>query len=196
MYSQNGEDTFIGEYLVQKQIYVEPMFVDVGAGDGEYLSNSKEIIELYDYKGLMIEMNSTVFRKLKALYSENKKVVCINEAIAATEYSYLMTNESHWSLNKVRKNKSKGAKMTKKLSKILKEQKIKRIGILSLDIEGLETEVLAELLQNTDIQPEVIIIEANNEKEASIQRDLLSGSYDLIKRMGVNQIFILRSINK
>lgn len=197
MYSQNGEDAFVGDYLVTRGIMVEPLVVDVGAGDGTFLSNSRYFIETYGYHGLLIEPHYQAFKKLKSLYEDNDDVKCVKAAVAAKEFKYLLYLDSgeHWSLARLHKSKSKKAKKTRTLVDILKEHKVEDIGILSIDTEGYDTQILAGLLRDSDIRPSVVIIEANDDQEGSNQRDLLSGEYDLIRTMGVNQIFILRSIN-
>lgn len=198
MYSQYHEDEVIAEYLVKKKIMVEPLIVDVGAGDGEFISNSKYIIEKYPYKALLIEPNDQPFRLLKKFYKDNNRVEVLQTAVAGRVFPYKLTQKlgSHWSTAQVRKSNAKGAKETETLSNILEARGISKIGILSLDTEGLDTEIVAELLRNTKIRPEVIIIESKDDKDALEQEEILALEYRRFGKFGVNQIFILKTSDK
>jgi FkbM family methyltransferase len=197
-YSQFGEDKFLVEYLLTRRIMVEPLIVDVGAGDGKFISNSRYILEHFPYKALLIEPSGAPFRDAEKLYKKNKNVTVIQTAVAGRPFQYKVYHKlrSHWSLDEVRKSNAKNAQYTQTLTEIFKEQGIEKVGILSLDTEGFETGILAEMLTNSTVRPEIIIVEAQDEADAYEQESILTLEYRKIKTMGVNQIFILRTSDK
>ena len=197
--SQSGESKWICDYLVARRIMVEPFIVDVGAGDGEYISNSRYVLQSFGYKGLMIEMNPVPFKALKRLYKDSENVECLQAAVAGKKYGYVAydASETHWSLSTLKKSKSKKSKETMLLSEIFEEREIEEVGILSIDVEGLDTEILAELLKSSKVRPEIVIVEGNSPEEQAKQKDLLLEEYELLKVFkGVNQAFILKSSSK
>jgi hypothetical protein len=73
-YSQINQDLNVIEfYDYHKNLY----FVDIGAYDGESLSNTLLLEKYYDWKGICIEPLPCTFNKLK----EKRNCICINTAL-------------------------------------------------------------------------------------------------------------------
>lgn len=193
MYSQFSEDDILEKYLVDNRIMIPPLVVDIGAGDGVTGSNSKLFIEKYNYKGILVEVDPAPYSNMETLYKDNQNVKLINKAIDKTVHGYDISFSGYWQLNRVIKN-TKSKNKTVKLSTLLKKEKANEIGILSLDTEGLDSDILEELLKNTTIRPWIIIIEGNHLEDQELQRKLLEGEYDLFKTINVNQIFTRKDI--
>lgn len=54
-YSQNGEDLILVDLFIEHYINAPKLLLDIGAGDGEYLSNTKLISTLYGSKRILID---------------------------------------------------------------------------------------------------------------------------------------------
>ena len=78
-YSQNDEQTYILNYFANN---APGHLLDIGANDGQTLSNSRALIEYKEWSGLLVEPSPTAFKKLSALYKDNDLVECLNVAIA------------------------------------------------------------------------------------------------------------------
>lgn len=76
MYSQCGEDDVIlkifGEYVGR--------FLDIGAHDGRYLSNTLALIER-GWSGVMVEANPRTFARLLDNHGQNQRLTLINAAV-------------------------------------------------------------------------------------------------------------------
>ena len=57
------------------------------------------------------------------------------------------------------------------------------IGILSIDVEGFDNEVLKSVL-NDGIRPQIVIIEANDDNEREKHFQVLSQDYSLVAETG------------
>jgi FkbM family methyltransferase len=78
MYSQNQEEKYILEFFKGKV----GRLLDVGANDGQTLSNSKALIDL-GWSGDLVEPSPVAFNKLFNLYALNKNVTTYNFAISS-----------------------------------------------------------------------------------------------------------------
>lgn len=79
--TQYGEDKLIAAFFRDQ---APGLVVDVGAGDGEEYSNSRELI-LSGWRGILIEPEPEQFARLAKLYEGNDRVTCIRSAVAANE---------------------------------------------------------------------------------------------------------------
>jgi glycosyltransferase involved in cell wall biosynthesis len=199
MKGQHGEAQWLADYLVSNEIYVKPVVVDVGAGDGVTMSNSQLFIEKYGYKGYLIDANKTQLAKaaehyngVKNIRGEECEVEFDGSMVAGKRYRAVLTPSGEWPTWHVSKSDKKGDEYTTVLSKLVKGWKIEHIGIMNIDVEGLDTEIAKQYLGTKSPKPEVIIIEGNTEKERSEQSEIITkAGYTLIHTANVNQIFIL-----
>ena len=79
-YSQMGEDGVIEEILkiLPKN---DKWCVEFGAWDGQYLSNTRNLIESQDYAAVLIEGSKTKFKELEKNYAKNPKVITLNQFV-------------------------------------------------------------------------------------------------------------------
>ena len=163
--SQYGEVELLLK-LISNEVFSSPTIVDVGAA-GVDISNSIDLIASMGWRGLLVEANPHHAEILaKEIAGLNADVVCC--AVASTEGEatlYLGRNHHLSSLNQEMAESwgdSQGEiTVTKRrLHKILDEHNIpQNFAVLSLDIEGVDFEVLNDLINNSNYRPDWIIIE-------------------------------------
>lgn len=202
-YSQHGEDLAMLNYLIDNQYIINPVFVDIGAYDGYTMSNSRIFWEEYGWSLVLVDGNSEAVKKAEDLYKNDDKVTVHHEYITleGKGYGYLPTQEN-WGLATVQvsgKKTKKYNKKTKTLIQFLKKLKLTEkddIGILSIDIEGQEVEILKNVFDSLKVRPLLICIEGNTKKAKQKARDLLKSEYDEIGELNVNLIFSREDIKK
>ena len=163
--SQYGEVELLLK-LISKEVFASPTIVDVGAA-GVDISNSIDLIATMGWRGLLIEANPHHAELLATEIAElNANVVCC--AVAATEGEatfYLGRNHHLSSLNQEMAEswgdtQGEITVTKRRLHKILDEHNIpQNFAVLSLDIEGLDFEVLNDLINSSLYRPDWIIIE-------------------------------------
>ncbi|MEY3796545.1 MAG: hypothetical protein RL628_1192 [Actinomycetota bacterium] len=163
--SQYGEVELLLK-LISKEVFASPTIVDVGAA-GVDISNSIDLIATMGWRGLLIEANPHHAELLATEIAElNADVVCC--AVAATEGEatfYLGRNHHLSSLNQEiaeswGDTQGEITVTKRRLHKILDEHNIpQNFAVLSLDIEGVDFEVLNDLINSSLYRPDWIIIE-------------------------------------
>jgi FkbM family methyltransferase len=174
-YSQHADD-YIAWQLLDKKL--NGTVVEVGAFDGEHLSNSKSLEDL-GWKSINIEPSPDVFQYL---ISNRPNAINLNMAIVgdksikeidfyAEELGVLsgcIVDEEDLK----RRYNNRGIEYkaplkmkvaAKTLNQILEEHNCKDVDVLSIDVEGFELEVLKGLDLNKN-NVKLLIIEANNDK--------------------------------
>lgn len=199
-YSQHHEDQKLEEIVLKCKIY--PLVIDVGAGDGLFLSNSRKFITEYGFKGIMIEPSNEPFIELAKLYWEDPNVETLQVALAekgGIEYILergMMDGKGHWTLDRILRTEGSPTK-TETLSSVLKERSIKRVGLLSVDTEGYDTKIIEELIKNSEVRPDIIITETLNQENTDYVKQLLeSDKYYLADQIEYNLIFLLKKHEK
>ena len=81
MYSQNDEEAYIVRYVNESPV---GRFLDLGAYDGENLSNTRALA-LLGWGGTCVDASPTVFKQLRKLYRNSKKVSAVNVAVGARD---------------------------------------------------------------------------------------------------------------
>ena len=180
-YSQFSEDLFIANVFKQKNIN-KGFFMEFGAWDGKHLSNCRYLYE-NGWKGCFIEGNKSRFLDLKKNYIHDNNVVLLNVFVDQADNT---------------------------LDKILTQNNILELDLLSIDIDGKD---LLSWKTLTVIKPKVIVIEFNHSipfdvsyednTEESIGNSFLAitkyankTGYQLIHATTSNLIFINRDFNK
>ncbi|MCI0465843.1 MAG: hypothetical protein L0Y57_02380 [Beijerinckiaceae bacterium] len=77
IYSQTGEDGII-ETILSTAGERDGWCVELGAWDGQHLSNTRNLIESSSYKAVLIEGGKERWEALKAFYSGNNNVIPVN----------------------------------------------------------------------------------------------------------------------
>lgn len=81
-YSQNDEQEFILKFFASISPYLVGRFLDIGAHDGESLSNTRALA-LAGWSGVLVEPHPVHFHKLWQLYGGNPNKVLVNGAVDA-----------------------------------------------------------------------------------------------------------------
>jgi len=127
VFSQGGEDGIIA--TIFKKIGIKSKAcLEVGAWDGVRFSNCRKLI-LDGWRAVMIEGDPNRFNELISNFKDNPLVICVNKYIDDG---------------------------IDRLDSILKEFNISNLDFISIDIDGLDYEILETL----EICPRVICIEA------------------------------------
>jgi len=88
IYSQSGIDGIL-EKIFKILPKNDKWCVEFGAWDGVYLSNTRNLIENKDYSAILIEGSKTKFKDLQRNYSQNSKVITINQFVGFDEENNL-----------------------------------------------------------------------------------------------------------
>jgi len=155
--SINNLDKKLLKYLNFK----DGFYIECGANDGVNQSNTWFFEKSLNWRGILIEPNKKIFEELKK--NRSSKNIFENVALVSESFSkkiYLTNNNLE---SKVTGNIDNNniEVFTSTLNHILKKNKIYKINLFSLDVEGYEVEVLGGLNLNFfDI--DYILIETND----------------------------------
>ena len=163
--SQYGEVELLLK-LISNEVFASPTIVDVGAA-GVDISNSIDLIATMGWRGLLIEANPHHAELLATEIAElNAAVVCCAVASTEGEATFYLGKHHHLSSLNQEMAESWGDSQgeitvtKRRLHKILDEHDVpQNFAVLSLDIEGVDFEVLNDLINNSNYRPNWIIIE-------------------------------------
>lgn len=166
-HGQINQDKWVLEKWLQQgnSIGDKGYFVDVGAFDGVQFSNSL-LFEKLDWNGVCIEASAASAEKCK----QNRKCDVVQAIVTGKEggQELFVRNEIEPMLSHVTRSHSQGySNATRSLTGILKDVNAPRkIDYLSIDVEGVDFEVLQGLdMQQYDVG--LITIEHNGQDQAS-----------------------------
>jgi len=129
IFSENGEDGIIEKIFSE----IKPksnLCCEFGAWDGIWASNCRNLIVKHNWNAIMIEGDLVRFQNLIKTYEITKGVRCVNNFVDNKKFS---------------------------LNNILTSDERNNMDFLSIDIDGLDFEIL----ENLDFYPQVICIEVN-----------------------------------
>ncbi|CAG7830954.1 unnamed protein product [Allacma fusca] len=199
-----------------RQIFSERepgFFVECGAHDGEFYSNTLELELLKNWTGLLIEMDPKLLKSLKTKH-RNAWIagVCVSPHNNFTELELIMGDQiNYWSKGEtfVRTPGNMNDKEARNLKKSgfmvecfplvsqLAAINITHVDFLSLDVQGLEMDILATILVDSGITVDYILAEHTlipNGKN-SMKEFLISKGYELIFDHFNDFLFKRRIIN-
>ena len=140
--SFSGQD-YKGEPLDYKLLKIlnfkNGVFIEVGAHDGLSQSNTMLLEEFYNWKGILVEPSSNIFKRL---CNNRPKSYCFNCALGTFEQdnTYIFGNfdgSLMSSIGGIREHQLPNEYvLIRSLQSILDEVKIHRINFFSLDVEG------------------------------------------------------------
>lgn len=78
-YSQDGEEAIILKHFAGKR---EGRLLDIGAADGERFSNTRTLMESFNWSGAFFEPCARSFARLVELYHDSDKAILYNIALA------------------------------------------------------------------------------------------------------------------
>lgn len=208
-YSQCGEDKFLYEkFFFNKR---NGIYIELGAVDGLFQSNTKFFEDELGWTGILIEPHENMFEQLKLNrpnnYLFNDLVSCETEeleykymdnvvAVAGVSQTLSTMHNDTWYGEFAKKNKCKvNVKLIKPktLTEIIKNTDIQSIDLFSLDVEGHEYEILKSWDFSVPIS--VILIEmlgVDIERENLCKEFLTKNGYVFDCRCAHNEVYVLQ----
>lgn len=176
-FSQNNEqDIIIAHFGAANGI-----FLDMGANDGERLSNSRALA-LMGWSGVCVEPSPQAFQRLRSLYKDRPDIECHNvgmcegngpailhesgEHLGNGDIALLSTANS----KEMERWTSTGAKFTPTemecvmFAELLKRSEYAHFDFITMDIEGLDYEVLSQIDLRA-VGCRMLIVEFNGKEE-------------------------------
>lgn len=175
------------------------LVVDVGANDGFYGSNSFPFVAR-GWRAVLVEPHPKVFAKLQRLHRKKSQVTCLNLACAENAGSFPLhvgddgEAPSTSTLSddpELLKTRTQGTLMVRveRLSDVLAAQQVPPdFGVLTVDVEGMDLEVLRGL-DFSRWRPRVIITEDYLPKFAAKAEWLQRNDYQLHTQIAGNSIW-------
>ena len=205
--SQYEQDRILNETYFKNK--VGGVFVDIGAHDGETLSNTFFYEKALNWKGLCIEPLPKVFKQL-----EQKRSCALVEGAAWNEnttktfrliegYSEMLSGlvdtypQDH--INRI-ESETKQSNQTVtdidvkcySILELLLQNNLTEIDFLSIDVEGSELEILKSI-DYDKIKIKVILAE-NNYSDSNLRSFLVSKGYHFANRIAIDDVFILSGV--
>lgn len=185
-FSQFGQDAFIYNLVFGGK---KGFFLDVGGNDPIQINNSY-LFEKNGWKGMAFEPVKELAEKWKNV----RETPCFNIAIGDEESEVEFTEMSAHQLSGIGIKGGVSYKIQqRKLSNILKEQEIKHVDVMFVDVEGYEMNVLKGI-DFTNIDITCICIENNRDSDIlpdmELRQYLVQRGYTLIARLTIDDIFI------
>lgn len=204
---QIGQADEVLEYFEGKS---HGIFVEAGAFNGEYLSNTLYLEANHSWTGLLVEPNSAAF---KGLVKKNRKSHSIHSCLSVTPYPDIVEFDSadvfgginvelkdvnNKDLKRIRDSVPEKLRNRESVecyplySLLLATGIADKVDLLSLDIEGAELAVLRTIPWNK-VNIELIMIEVNHSNQAEINKTLMKAGYQVYKKLK-NQDIIYKKI--
>jgi len=199
-YAQNSEDEIIHEYFwsdVQKKM-TQFNLLSLGENDGKTYSNALSLIE-FGWKAVLVEPSPTAFTKLCKLHAKREGVYCYEKAVGSFNGKVILhdsgthLNRGDTSLVSTIKPEEKSRWVNEKFTEVevdcvtfetlLSLCTIKQFDFITMDIEGMEKEVLPQM----DLKAlgcKIICIEHNS--NVDIKKFII----DYCSKYGLNKIIL------
>lgn len=199
-YSQYGEDIALGHLLNLKE---EGFYVDVGCFHPKKYNNTYHLYK-NGWRGINIDLDEIKIQAFNILRRKDRNIctaISNNPKEKIDIYSfgfYTLINTLDKATAEKRSDYVKKTVKNSTLSRILSEEQIKRIDVLSVDAEGADLEVLKSIdFQKCDI--DIIIVELHESflediLKSQLYKFLISLGYSMVNWTGPSLIF--RQVNK
>jgi FkbM family methyltransferase len=203
-YSQHKQDEFIIDYFKSKR---NGVFVDIGAHDGQTLSNTYTLEKELGWTGICIEPMEHEYKKLVECRSAKTYNCAIYDTNGIEKFTMLEYDGYPDMLSGIAKDMSivhmghvlsEGSRMgakrkvidvpTRILNEILVENNIYDIDFLSVDVEGAELKILKSIDYNK-FKIKVIVYE-NGEADQPIRDFMKTKGYIFYKRLGIDDAWV------
>ena len=145
--SQHGQDYWVDKMLKRKR---EGFFLDLAAADGEWISNTWFLEKQRGWKGICIEPNPTMFRKLVSCRTSTCVDRCVSDKVETVQFR-VDNGVVGGIVGKDTDNKPEAGGTLMSFDAITLSQLLvelnapKYIDYFSLDVEGAEDRVIAGL---------------------------------------------------
>lgn len=201
-YSQYNQDKILNEKFFKNK--KNGVFLDIGAHDGITLSNTYFFESELNWNGICFEPIPSVFETLSknrncklikgcGWYEDTKKIFRVvkgySEMLSGILESY---NPTH--LNRIEQEcGTYGSTYDDievdcfEINKILKENNIKKIDLISIDTEGSELEILKKI--DYDYFDIDLILVEDNYGSRELDTFLKSKNYSLVERISIDKLF-------
>ncbi len=199
-YSQIGQDRFLLENFFRGKR--GGVFVDVGAYDGEQLSNTLFYEKSMGWTGLCIEPLPSAFAKLKATRRAIAENVCVADAEGEAEFTEADDKgphekmfsglSAHFDPRHIKRLEFTTGRVTRRvpvvrLSSLLLKHGLTHIDYMSIDTEGSEVAILSEL-DFSRFTVSVLTVE-DNWRDDRIPKLMAEKGYDLFARLEQDLVF-------
>ena len=189
-YSQYQEDFYIDHVCREQNLTIPKTVIELGAHDGLFLSNSRFFIE-QGWEAILVECNKDTIPKLKENCNGFDNVTIVTNPICEKAGLVSFNRSSEPTQSRVVKGGNDELQaITYDQMLAMAKWKNKDVGILSIDIEGKDTDVLRSVVK-AKLLPVWIIIESHS-KAARLEqmRLLLDAGYHCINIFDFNTIWI------
>lgn len=204
-YSQFGQDKFVNEQFFHDK--TNGIFVDIGAHDGIFLSNTYFFEQQRNWRGICVEPLPEVYKELcknRTCYTVKGCIAPFNGPAALLQVigysemlSGLVDNYDPRHLQRIHHEvQERGGKTQEievtcfRINDLLENYQFYHIDYVSLDIEGGELEVLKSIDFDRFII-DVIDVE-NNYNDPQIKSFLTSKGYKFVTKLGCDEIYTLK----
>lgn len=202
--SQYGQDRWVNENIFKNK--KNGVFLEIGALDGIFLSNTYFFETQLDWTGICFEPNSQQYPQLKKNRNCIKENIAVSDFVGTTEFLEIYGygkglsgiiedyNSNHLGRvkNELNHKENLGSKKVTvnvdKLTNILTKHNIYEVDFCTIDTEGNEYKILKDFDFET-FKIKVFMIE-NNYNDSKIVDLLKSKGYNLVHQIKVDQIFV------
>lgn len=202
-YSQNSEESIILDYFKDEI----GTLLDLGANDGKTLSNSLALIER-GWVGTLIEASPKAFERLKQTHNVSDREIQLLNVAIGSHNGTIELNESGSLLgtgdvslvsstrqDEVERWTSLNIPFEKitvpicDFNTLLQRSVYKKFDLITVDIEGMEPEVIPQIMF-TNLQTKMAIIEWNGKNADLYDRLLAKHGLKLIHTNAENRIYV------
>ena len=183
LYAQGLEDMYLLRLFGREH---KGFYVDVGANDGVFVSNTYTLYRL-GWRGVCIEPNPDAYAALIARRGED---ACVNAAVGRSAGTVELSWQGDITEGSAVRNDARPGRscqvVLKPLAEILREQSAPtEFELLTIDVEGMEHEVLLGMDWQA-YRPHLVIVEYNSEGQVNAE------AFDLLLQHGYRPILINR----
>ncbi len=205
-YSQNNEQDIIINLFKGKE---NGTFCDIGSNDGVTLSNTFALALNYDWDGLLVEASPKAYERMLKNYSEIDAVIDFQNVAIGKEDGYLEFYESGELLGKgdvslvssgVKSELDRWTSLNMPFTKMkvpmtsvatmLSRSRHTHFDLLSLDIEGMELDVLPQI-DFKALKIQVAVIEFNGKNEKAYHDIMFPQGFKLVSKNMENLIYTI-----
>ena len=196
-YSQQLEDIYLFNELSPPKRFLKNMhLVEVGAFDGIRYSNTIMLEKKFQLKTILIEPEPSNYKKI---LKNRPKSTCLNYAISHKEelVKFICGGAVGGIISKMSKDHKKSFSssfgkeieiLALPLSKVIKENSVKEIYLLSIDCEGGDLDVIKSI-NFEEIFIHIIIVEISHNKY-EIEELITANGFHLKRNLFGNQIWV------